>query len=270
MKGLLKADFYHVRKSKLSLVILILAVVFPFLMTLLYVGIEVLTTNLAGGTEDVSMFTANMLLNSVFSLTNNIGMVIPVFAGILVCNDIANGTLRNKVICGNRRSEIYLSHLIVSIVFCVVTVLIYAGATAAFGAIFFDFEEVEALQAVYWAANGVMTFVYIATVATFLAMTCRSTAPTIIFTIVFSIALLGIVSLLGFVDTEKYKYLLHLVPTYSSSAFSIGGINMADFFGPSSSITQATAFWEGIASFVFFGILNTVLGIVIFNHRDIK
>ena len=269
MNGLLKADFYHVKKSKLSVVILILAIVFPLLTVLLNVGLQAITNHASDGAAG-DLFSANMLLNSVFSLTNNVGLIIPVFAGILICNDISNGTMRNKVICGNRRTEIYLSHLIVSIVFCVVTVLVYAGATAGFSAIFFKYDKIETQQFVYWGVNGVMTFVYIATVVTFFAMTFRNAAPTIIFTIVVALGLLGLTSVLGFVDTEKIKYLVYLIPTYSSSYFSIGGINMMDIFGPANSVSQSTAFWEGIASFVFFGILNTVLGIVIYNHRDIK
>ena len=43
MSRLLKADFYHLRKSRLTLIALILAVAFPVLIVLLYAGLDALT-----------------------------------------------------------------------------------------------------------------------------------------------------------------------------------------------------------------------------------
>ena len=271
MIGLLKADFYRVRKSKLTLVILILCVAFPLFITLMYLGINALTGDALG---DETLFSANTLMDSAFSLTNNIGLVIPAFAGILVCSDISNGTLRNKVISGNRRVQIYLSHLIVSIVFCVFMIFLYTAATTGFALLFFPFESDPSKdmtkQILYWAVNGVMTFVYIATVSTFLAMSLRNVAPTIIFTLVLSLALTAVSSVVSFLDTEKFKYLVYLIPTYSSSSFGLSSLNLMALLGGGPTVSIDTVFLLGLLSFVIFGVLNTVLGIVFFCRKDIK
>ena len=272
MSGLLKADFYRVLKSKLTMVILILTVALPMVTSLLFSLMRwILSMPGDDFTQELGILSANSLLESVFSLTNNVGLVIPAFAGIMVCADISNGTLRNKVICGNRRWQIYLSHLLVSMVFCVVAILIYAGATAGFAAIFLKYNKVELKTVIYWLIYGVTTFVYAATISTFLAMTFRSIAPTIIFTLLIALGLMSFTGLLSFMDTEKLKYLVYLIPTYSSSSMKLGGgITIADLFGSPVTLSQDTIFLEGILSFVLFGIVNTVLGMLIFRKKDIK
>lgn len=275
MKRLLKADIYRVRKSRLTMIALILVLAFPVMIVLMYGGIRFFIFGLGEDTEGMEMlFNANSIIGSIYSLTNNIGFVLPAFAGILVCMDISNGTLRNKVIAGNSRSAIYCSHLIVSILFSVIMITIYAVMTAGLSLLFFPFEKSPSMdlgsEILYFVANGTMTFVFMATVSTMFALTFRSTAPTIIFTIVLSIVLYSISSVLMLVDYEPYKYAVYFIPTFTGNFFNLSGYSLVELLGQGEETARGLMFAEGMLSYLFFGALNTAIGLMIFRKRDIS
>lgn len=273
MSRLLKADLYRVLKSRLSLIALILALAFPVLSVFLYAGIQ-----LVGGLgEDFSteaLFNANTLIGSVFSLSNNIGLVVPAFAGILVCTDYTNGTLRNKVIAGNRRAHIYLSHLIVSILFSVVIITIYAAMTAGLALLFFPFVRDPSMdlgsEILYFIANGITSFAFVATISTLFAMTLRNIAPTIIFTFVFSIVLLTLNSVLMLVDYEPYRHAVYFIPTFAGNFFNLNNGGLLGILTPAADASRELIFAESMLSYLFFGAVHTVIGLIVFNKRDIR
>lgn len=267
MRRLLKADFFHLRKSRLTLIAVILAVAFPVLIVLLYAGVNLLVDN--------DFIDANTIIGSAFSLTNNIGLVLPVFAGIIVCLDCSNGTLRNKVIAGNRRSSIYLSHLLISMLFTVAVILLYAIVTSALALIFFPFRWNDVLplgkEILYFALYGVMSFAFIATVSTMFALIFRSVAPTIILTIVFSILLLMVNSFLVVLDYEKFKYVVYFIPTFASNIFNLSGSgSILSLLNPGANASRDLIFAEGMLSYVVFGALHTLIGLFFFKKRDLK
>ena len=273
MSGLLKADLYCVMKSRLSKIALILSVSFPVVMVLIYVGIRMIS-GLGGDEVGDTLFNANSVIGSVYSLSNNIGLVIPAFAGILVCSDYSNGTLRNKVIAGNRRSEIYLSHLIVSIIFSVVIITIYAAVTAGLSLAMLPFnrEVMKDLgkEVLYFVLNGTMTFAFIATVSTLFAMTFRSMAPTIIFTIVFAMALYVVNSVVMLTDFEDYKYVVYFIPTFAGNVFNLSSFSLAGLINWSREISIDLVFVEAMLSYLFFGSVNTLIGLLAFRKRDVR
>ena len=273
MSRLLKADLYRVVKSRLSLIALILALAFPVLIVFMYVGMQAISGFDAElGIE--SLFNANTLIGSVYSLSNNIGLVIPTFAGILVCSDFSNGTLRNKVVAGNRRSAIYLSHLIVSILFSTVVITIYAAVTTGLTLLFFPFrtEGFDNLgrEILFFVVNGTMAFVFMATFTTMLAMVTRSTAPTIIFTVVFTIALFAVNSVIMLIDYEKFRYAVYFIPTFGSNFFGMNSFSLLGLFGETPSVSKELIFSESMLSYLFFGTLHTVIGMIAFQKRDLK
>ncbi|MBQ9387471.1 MAG: ABC transporter permease subunit [Lachnospiraceae bacterium] len=272
MKNLIKADIYRVLKSRLSLIALILALAFPVLIVFLYVGITMISgvmQDYPGGT----LFSANTIIGSAFSMTNNIGMVIPAFAGILACLDYTNGTLRNKVIAGNRRAHIYFSHLIVSVLFSVIIITVYAAVTTGLSLIFFPFEWNNStslgLEIFYFVMNGIMTFTFAASFSTMLAMITRSIAPTIVFTIVFSIALPTITSIVSMVDYESFKYAAYFIPTFGSNFFNLNGTDIFTLFNQTTDASRGLIFAESMLSFLFFSAVNTLIGLSVFRKRDL-
>ena len=133
MSKLFAADMYKIIKSKLTLVLLIIAVGLPVLLVLTSFFLQLFAASLTSDpTEEAlvsSLFDAKTLMASSFSMTNNLGLIIPIFSAIIVGADLSNGTLRNKIIAGHKRWHIYLSHLLTMIIYDVVAILIGFGIT---------------------------------------------------------------------------------------------------------------------------------------------
>lgn len=269
MRSLLKADFFALFKSKITYVVFFICVGFPTLMLLMYFGLsKVLFDELdEGGAGFAAAFglSAKNIMISIFSLTQNIGIVIPVFAGIITMADIRNGTVRNKVIIGKNRTKIYFSHLIVTTLFCVTMISISFALLCGGSLILFDygvpFEGAEVGNFFKILASGLLTFAFIGSLTTFLSLGTKSMPMTIIFTIIigFVLGITGIV-LTTFLEIikDEYKIFVYLIPTFSST------------YGISTGQLPNNLFFIGLGSILGFYTLNTVWGLILFNKSDLK
>ena len=117
MLNLLKADFFRILKTKIVYVSLIIAFVLPLLMSGLVAGVVGLI-----GYDDpetasaaTQLISNQLLIQTTFSSTQNFGIIVPVFTVIVIMADISSGTVRNKLIYGYKRHEIFASHFITSL-----------------------------------------------------------------------------------------------------------------------------------------------------------
>ncbi len=269
MISLLKADLYRILKSKLTYVALAVVSVLPVIMALLYYllnhSMEVLLD--PEQTEEVmlaaGMITGRTLLTSVYSITQNAGLVIIVFGIIFISMDVSNGTLRNKVIVGHSRGSVYLSHFLATTIFNVVMMTINALVTLLcactilkYGAKFSG-EELKFL--IQWIVAGTVMFIWIASLSNFFMLVLKNAALSIIFSIVIGMIIALATSLLsGFLD-KSWGNALYLIPMMVSTLISQPDIKISLF--------QFLLNMLGYA--VFIG-LNTVLGIILFKKHDIK
>ena len=262
MSKLLRADFFRILKSKLTIISLALAAGLPIVVFGAMFGFDAFLQAI-GGTELTDLGVARSLIGSSYSLSNNIGIVIPIFSAIFVCFDVSQGTLRNKLITGSSRIQVYLSHLITSIVYCVVIINIYFAFNFIYLCLFFGAGSLGTDAAIYMLqlfVCGTLTFVFIASIATFFSLALKSVAPAIIFTIILGIALSSatqLVVLLQSMNNNSSEW-TSLIPTFSLSLLS---------YVSKLSVTQ---FVLGIASPIIFATVFTALGIYIFKTKDLK
>lgn len=266
MNNLLRADFYTLIKSKLTYILLGICVGLPIFMLILYVAMDkIFAADLMEGAEAfgmTSLFTGRTIMFSNFSLTNNVGLIIPIFVGIFNLLDVRHGTIRNKIILGESKTKVYLSHLIVSVVLCVVASMVSFLVLTAGSAAFFpygeEFNSAEVANFIRCFVIGVLLFVYVASLSTFFAMVTKSMPIAITFTLLISVGLGLIGSLSGFITNETYQKLFYILPTYVSTVVSTSGEITTELF------------LYGLFSFLFFIALNTVVGIVLFKKNDLK
>ena len=263
MLSLLKADFFRIYKGKLARIGLIVATVLPILMVLMYYGVNEL--NAALTEEDMmgmDLFGATTLIKTAFSLGYNIGLVIIIFSTIFVSLDMSSGTLRNKLISGHSRTSIYCSHLITTMIYNVVMIVIYASITTIFSFIVFkngrDLPAEEIKSLIYTVIIGIFAYVFIATVTTLLSLVIGSVAPSIIITTVYTIGISLVTTVLLMINYSKFEHIVYMIPLFvNSQAIAITGIN-------------DTMFIEGMISYLIFGGLNVFLGLLEFNRKDLK
>jgi len=264
MRSLLKADFFALIKSKVALAVLIICIGVPIFTVLIYVGLGKVIVDLIDSSEvDVSMtFSARFIMFSNFSMTNNIGLIIPIFAGILSMADIRNGTIRNKVIIGKNRTKIYISHLIVSTVFCVGMSLISFIFLCGGSLIFFNygvaFNSAEAWNFAKCLIIGLLTFAYVASLSTFLALVSKSLPITIIFSLLIMIVLGIFGTIYTALPNDDYKYFFYLIPSFASQIVVL------------SNEISNEIFFFGLGSTLGFYAINSIVGLLIFNKSDLK
>ncbi len=109
MFELLKVDLKRFVKDKLFLVICIVAGAFVLFTPLLYKGLFMLIE-----AEDMlgMVINAKTLLFAAFSPSSDMGLILPILVALVLCKDFGQGTVRNKIICGKSRSEIFFSMLL--------------------------------------------------------------------------------------------------------------------------------------------------------------
>lgn len=260
MKNLLKADYYKLFKSKMTYVLIIICALLSLFTLLLEVFLKFVFKELDA---DIPLIIeGKSIMFGTFSLTNNVGLLIIIFVGIFTLTDIKHGTIRNKIICGENRIKIYLSHLIVSSSMCLIAAAISFLVLAIGGISIFgygpQFNGEEALNFLRCIIIGIISFIFVASVSTFFALITKSTPLTIILTLAVLLGL-SIISAISFaMPNDNYKYFFYVVPTYATTIVAQQGNVSAELFT------------YGLISLIVFIAINTVLGIFLFKKIDVK
>lgn len=141
MRDLLKADFRRVRKDKLLLVVGILAAAFAIMTP----GLYALLFSFIGWEEGTFLFPNNAYAKNhffgAFSVGNDFGLVCPILMAIVLFKDFSQGTIRNKIISGKSRVQIFLSLFITCAVVMIGIILLHAILTLCFSLLFFEYQS---------------------------------------------------------------------------------------------------------------------------------
>lgn len=130
MKNLLKSDFYRARKDKVLLIGLIVTIGLVIMQVLITKGMLLASSAADADAEQIGglLGTTGMALcsNGVSILGNTTQMLIPIFLTIFIVKEFNDRTIRNKLIVGYSRSQIYFSIIIVH---AVISLIYYLGAS---------------------------------------------------------------------------------------------------------------------------------------------
>lgn len=262
MKNLIISDFYRILKTKVTYVSLILAFVMPLLMAGLYAGLEAaLNGAIEESGESLLNFTGEALMASTFSLTNNFGLVVPVFVVIVIMADISSGTIRNKIIFGYKRHQIFASHFITAFTYCLITMIVYAGMTALWSIVLlggFEMDSAKQLSYLYFYILGFIGFSVVVAIASCLCLSSLNSPLSIIVTLAICIIASFVISLLsGFEFNEVTEHILRFLPSFVLSKVLYDNITTIMFL-------------ESLGGIVIFTCLAYGLGTYIFSKRDLK
>ncbi len=132
MLNLIKADLYRIFKDKIFWIMIIICGAFAILYPLFNFGIYLFDRSTTyeymvynGASDDViqaalaqvdgnyNAFGVSFVAITTMSVN---AFIVPIFFLILLSKDVMNGTIRNKVIVGKKRSEIFLANLSISVI----------------------------------------------------------------------------------------------------------------------------------------------------------
>ena len=274
MGGVLKADFKRVLKDKLLLIMgiiaLVLAAITPLSYVALFSGMESTESEML---EQLVGLSAKEQFFSSFSIGNNMGLIAPIFLAIVLCKDFSFGTVRNKIISGKSRTQIYMSLFTTCATVLIGVLLLHAFATLGIALIFFDYQAAPFTMADfgYFLASlglSILMLLWVAALLSWLCASMKNVGLVIVlyFAFTFILALVGsimqmVIPIVEAVGSERTLSILRTIDrlNVTSNAYYIGR----------SSYTLRDILYLTLPALA--GILGfTGLGLLKFNKKDLK
>lgn len=137
MAELLAEGYRRLFKGKRFYIVMGVIAAIAVLFTLLYHFINSMASGLIGGGLDEGI-PADPLL---FDCIGVMPLLVGIAAGMLIVQDFRNNTIRNKIIIGHSRINIYLANWIVSVTVMLIYMAVYLVIAAALGGIILGFKE---------------------------------------------------------------------------------------------------------------------------------
>lgn len=275
MRNLLVSDLKRVFKDKLFLVVCILGACFALFTPLLYLVLFKIVgaADLAELIEMGFDFTGKTMFFGSFSLTNNFGLILPVFIIIIILKDFSHGTIRNKIICGHSRTNIFLSMFITTFITIFGCMLAQALLSLGFTMIFAPYQQAAGSINDLWYFMESIVFLAIAFafISALISCLCTLTKSTGL-TVVFYIAIIMFFSIVGAILQIAIVF---VITTENDTIISIlSFLDNINIFTSVTSIGQGTtyslkeALYYIIPSIVGIGLFGA-LGLRKINKKDI-
>ena len=222
MINLFKADFFRVLRTKIVYISLIIAIVLPIFVE----GVTALTEAAAKSVypEYVSTGAGNQYLVGSFSPVMGFSFIFAVFPVIVIMMDFGNGTIRNKVIHGYTRHQIFAAHFIITLVYAAVITSLFV-ITNVLGALILGIEIPSSFvtTCLIYYAIGSLNILLIASIGCGLALSLGNAGAIVltVFTVLFFNyfgTILGLI--LQFNEVSNAEYILCFFPSYLTEMLS--------------------------------------------------
>lgn len=166
MLKLLHANFYRLKKNKVFIGIIIITIIASFV---------ILFNTYQGNITNEKYNMQKMQIDRTYTIyINVISFLIAVFVSIFVGSDYDNGTIRNKIIVGHSRKNIYLSNLIVSIIVGLVLEIIYLTIISIVGIPLIGKIQMNILDFLYIILDMILLIIVFSSIFNFISMICSN------------------------------------------------------------------------------------------------
>lgn len=171
MYKLLNANFYKLKKDTTFLLFLFISVGIALITIFRYKFMSSLDTSLD-----------RVLCEFIWI----IGLFIAIFVSIFVGKEHSYGVIRNKIVTGCSRNNIYLSNLFISIIASIICAIAYILIAYFVGGLFFGELQMNSFQLILIISNTILIIIAYCTIFNFITMLCSEiTISTIICTLLF-------------------------------------------------------------------------------------
>lgn len=264
MRKLIALDLYRIRKDILLKVSFILIGIFVLLNVGMNFGIKILVENELEELDSVVMLlSGRYLFGASFSMGSNMGIMIPIFAAAICCKDFSMGTIRNKMICGYTRTQIYVSHYICGLIYTCALMLIYAFANLGFGTLVLGYgERFDGEQLLFLLVTtlvGLSIYCLLGSIAIMLATMTGNLGLSIVIYIAFSIGFSLISAALTLWPhlPKLLEKLVAVLPDTLVNSIAVGATSWKEY-------------WLGILLNVLFAAVLGIFGWLCFRKKDLK
>ena len=289
MGRLFKAFFFKLSRDLTFRIVLIIGAGIAFFVTALYLLIDLGIEGLAG--ESIKFLTGpNMLLTSL-NPVDNFGLAIPICLITFTCLEFSQGTIRNKIIAGHSKFQIYASLVLSGLVLTFALLIVYTGICTLIGIVFGGFDlsnpiiiltlsisgaYAEPLYIIQMLIIAVVVYIAIVSYTVFFAALFRNIGPCIpvVIIVLMMLALGGsIVAMIGEVlESDTLVNIVKIVdPLYVISG---GGTDFTYVIENDSAkqyvSLETGAFVANIINNLVYAAVFFVGGALIFAKRDVK
>ena len=178
MSKLLSAGFIRLRKDKIFWI----ALIFMFGAGVFFPVMRYIDMQKSGYINNID--------NGFFACALFIGVVMAVFCSLFIGTEYSDGTIRNKVVIGQKRTSIYLSNLIICALVSVVMCAAFFIAYLCIGIPFLGFFEMDIKQVLLFTLAVFVLAIAFASIFTLISMLNHNKAITAVVCILLAFLLL--------------------------------------------------------------------------------
>ena len=209
MTKLLSAEFSRLWKTRMFWLEMALALAFS--LYICFVNYDPALQNISPlALEDV-FFTFHQFSGVFFAAS----------ISLILGTEYSDGTLRNKLIVGHRRSQIYLAELIVATVTSLLVVVIHAAVTLCLGYSLFGGFQISVSQVIYAIVCIALVSAVFSAICTAITMNCQNKAITAVICLVVVLVLLFLGGTIG-------NKLLEEEMIYDNITITMDGVQFGD------------------------------------------
>ena len=178
MSKLLSAGFIRLRKDKIFWI----ALIFMFGAGVFFPVMRYIDMQKSGYINNID--------NGFFACALFIGVVMAVFCSLFIGTEYSDGTIRNKVVIGQKRTSIYLSNLIICALVSVVMCAAFFIAYLCIGIPLLGFFEMDIKQVLLFTLAVFVLAIAFASIFTLISMLNHNKAITAVVSILLAFLLL--------------------------------------------------------------------------------
>lgn len=211
MRKLLCANFYCLRRNKILWAELGCTAILSVLIVAANYSPEIQATESRLSLDDV-----------FFTLYQFLGIILAAGISLIVGTEYSDGTIRNKLVAGNTRTQVYFANLIASTVPSCLVLLVHGILTYGLGRFLFGSFQIPAEQVLTAFSCACLTAFVFSTLFAAVAMNCSNKAATAVASLLLALGLLFLASAIGNILTEPEM-------TYNGVTISMDGVQFGDW-----------------------------------------
>lgn len=210
MRKLLSASFFRLRRNKI------------FWAEIGLTAILSAFTVIVNYSPEVQAMENRLYLDDVFfTMYLVLGFILAAGISLIVGTEYSDGTIRNKLIVGNTRTQVYFSNLIASVVPSCLVLMVHGIITYGMGFFLFGSFQMPAEQTVIALFSSLLTTFVFSALFTAIAMNCSNKAVTAVVSLLLVLALTYLASSFGNILSEQEM-------TYDGVTITMDGVQFGD------------------------------------------
>ena len=248
MYKLLNAAFFRLKKNKIFYFLIIVTIVIA--LFILYSRYDTEMKDIKYGFPLTSLKSTDRLLvdNLMF-----IGFMMSLFTSLFVGTEYSDGVIRNKIVAGHKRLNIYLTNFIMSVVVGIIIEVIYLLIVASVGIPMFGGIQIPISEFLFVLLDSFMVIVFYAAIFTCISLICSNITTSTVLCLLLILAMM----VMAILQTPGDE-LLNIIPTGQVIQISWMAYREA------SNIQMLWVYSLGITVFI------NGIGIYLFNRKELN